>query len=139
MQKVWTNSFQEVLEAVLFGGWSIPPTAHGWLLCGSPTRVSTTFSLSVGKILFELTCISNNVEVWYFDFGGKWENFVQVGSSRVSGLTEVCNFGHFWLSYGRCAMSGSPMGRSEVAPKQLESHLVDRFKHCMHSMPLQAP
>ena len=29
MQKVGTNSFQKVLEAVLFGGWSIPPTAHG--------------------------------------------------------------------------------------------------------------
>ena len=59
--KVWTNSFQEVLEAVLFGAWSIPPTAHGWLLCGSPTRVSMTFILSVGKLLFELTRISNNV------------------------------------------------------------------------------
>ena len=59
--KVWTNSFQEVLEAVLFGAWSIPPTAHGWLLCGSPTRVSTMLILSVGKILFELTRISNNV------------------------------------------------------------------------------
>ena len=59
--KVWTNSFQEVLEAVLFGAWSIPPAAHGWLLCGSPTRVSTMFILSVGKILFELTHISNNV------------------------------------------------------------------------------
>ena len=59
--KVWTNSFQEVLEAVLFGACSLPPTAHGWLLCGSPTRVSMTFILSVGKILFELTCISNNV------------------------------------------------------------------------------
>ena len=33
-------------------------------------------------------------------------------------LTEVCNFGHFWLSYGRSAMSGSPMGQSKVAPKQ---------------------
>ena len=61
VQKVWTNSFQEVLEAVLFGGWSIPPTAHGWLLCGSPIRVSTMFILCVGKILFELTRISNNV------------------------------------------------------------------------------
>ena len=59
--KVWTNRFQEVLEVVLFGAWIIPPTAHGWLLCGRPTRVSTTFILSVGKILFELTCISNNV------------------------------------------------------------------------------
>ena len=58
------NSFQEVLKAVLFGGWSIPPTAHDWLLCGSPIRVSTTFILSVGKILFALARISNNVRVW---------------------------------------------------------------------------
>ena len=28
-------------------------------------------------------------------------------------ITEVCHFGHFWLSCGRSAMSGSPMGRSE--------------------------
>ena len=55
------NSFQEVLKAVMFGGWSIPPTAHGWLLNGSPIRVSMTFILSVGLILFALTCISNNV------------------------------------------------------------------------------
>ena len=85
VQKVRTNSFQEVLEAVLFGGWSISPTAHGWLLCGSPTRVSTTFILTVGKILFELARISNNVLVWYFDFWGKWENFVRVSSFRMSG------------------------------------------------------
>ena len=69
------NSFQEVLKAVLFGGWSIPPTAHDWLLCGSPTRVSMTFILSVGLILFALARISNNVKVWSFYFGGKLENF----------------------------------------------------------------
>ena len=57
----WENSFQEVLKAVLFGGWSIPPTAHDWLLCGSPTRVSMMLILSVGLILFALACISNNV------------------------------------------------------------------------------
>ena len=55
------NSFQEVLKVVLFGGWSIPPTAHGWLLSGSPIRVSMTFILSVGLILFALARISNNV------------------------------------------------------------------------------
>ena len=55
------NSFQEVLKAVLFGGWSIPPTAHGWLLSGSPIRVSMMFILSVGLILFALARISNNV------------------------------------------------------------------------------
>ena len=55
------NSFQEVLKAVLFGGWSIPPTAHGWLLSGSPIRVRMTFILSVGLILFALARISNNV------------------------------------------------------------------------------
>ena len=52
--KVWTNSFQEVLEAVLFGAWSIPPTAHGWLLCGSPTRVSTTFIFVCGKAIVRI-------------------------------------------------------------------------------------
>ena len=26
------------------------------------------------------------------------------------GVTEVCHLGHFWLSCGRCAMSGSPIG-----------------------------
>ena len=57
----WENSFQEVLKAVLFVGWSIPPTAHGWLLSGSPIRVSMTFILSVGLILFALVRISNNV------------------------------------------------------------------------------
>ena len=29
------NSFQEVLKAVLFGGWSIPPTAHGCSFVGA--------------------------------------------------------------------------------------------------------
>ena len=51
------NSFQEVLKAVLFGGWSIPPTAHGWPLSGSSIRVSMTFILSVGLILFALARI----------------------------------------------------------------------------------
>ena len=90
MLKVWTNSFQEVLEAVLVGAWSIPPTAHHWFLCGSPTRVSATFILSLGKLLFELTYISNNVYVWYFDFGRKLENFVQVGRhTHVGRLAEI--------------------------------------------------
>ena len=31
-------------------------------------------------------------------------------------VTEVCHLGHFWLSYGRCATSGSPMGRSKRSP-----------------------
>ena len=69
------NSFQEVLEALLFGGWSIPPTAHDWLLCGSSTRVSMMFILSVGFILFALARISNNVQVWTFYFGGEVGKF----------------------------------------------------------------
>ena len=28
-------------------------------------------------------------------------------------LTEVWHMTHFWVSYGRCTMPGSPMGRSE--------------------------
>ena len=42
-------------------GWSIPPNAHGWLPCGSPIRVSMTFNLCVGLILFAMTCIANDV------------------------------------------------------------------------------
>ena len=29
------------------------------------------------------------------------------------GETEVWHMAHFWVSYGRCAMPGSPMGWSE--------------------------
>ena len=28
-------------------------------------------------------------------------------------VTEVWHMAHFWVSYGRCTMPGSPMGRSE--------------------------
>ena len=28
-------------------------------------------------------------------------------------ITEVWHIAHFWVSYGRCAMPGSPIGRSE--------------------------
>ena len=56
------------------------------------------FILSVGKILIELTRISNNVKVWYFDFGGKWENFVRVGSSCVSGSARQ-NLSPTWEYY----------------------------------------
>ena len=97
MQKLQSNSFQEVLEAVLFGGWSIPPTAHGWLLCGSPSRVSTTLILSVGKILFELTCISNNVSL-VFLFWGEVGKFRLSRSSRMSG--SACrNLSPTWENY----------------------------------------
>ena len=35
-----------------------------------------------------------------------------LGKIRVN-LTEVWHISHFWVSYGRCTMPGSPMGRSE--------------------------
>ena len=28
-------------------------------------------------------------------------------------VAEVWHMAHFWVSYGRCTMHGSPMGRSE--------------------------
>ena len=33
-------------------------------------------------------------------------------------LTEVRHMAHFWMSYGRCTMPGSPMGRSEGLPRR---------------------
>ena len=37
--------------------------------------------------------------------------------TRVS-LTEVWHMAHFWVSYGRCTMPGSPMGRSEGSSRR---------------------
>ena len=34
-------------------------------------------------------------------------------TGRSLHLTEVWHMAHFWVSYGRCTMPGSPMGRSE--------------------------
>ena len=31
----------------------------------------------------------------------------------MRGVTEVWHIAHFWVSYGRCAMPGLPMGWSE--------------------------
>ena len=32
---------------------------------------------------------------------------------KLKHVTEVWHMAHFWVSYGRCTMPGSPMGRSE--------------------------
>ena len=36
----------------------------------------------------------------------------------VEALTEVWHMAHFWVSYGRRTMPGSPMGRSEGFPRR---------------------
>ena len=33
-------------------------------------------------------------------------------------LTEFRHMAHFWMSYGRCTIPGSPMGRSEGLPRR---------------------
>ena len=33
-------------------------------------------------------------------------------------VTEFCHMAHFWMSYGRCTIPGSPMGRSEGLPRR---------------------
>ena len=54
----------------MFGGWSIPPTAHSWLLCGSPTRVSMTFILSVGFVIVRIgTYIEQCVSLVFLYWG----------------------------------------------------------------------
>ena len=83
MLKVGKNSFQEVLKAVLFGVGVYLQQLTFWLFCGSPIRVSTTFILREKLILFALARISNNVLVWSFYFGGKWENPRVVPRERV--------------------------------------------------------
>ena len=39
-------------------------------------------------------------------------------SPYLSWVTEVSHMAHFWMSYGRCTMPGSPMGRSEGLPRR---------------------
>ena len=34
------------------------------------------------------------------------------------GVTEVWHMAHFWVSYGRCTMPGSPLGRSEGSSRR---------------------
>ena len=90
--KVWTNSFQEVLEAVLFGAWSIPPTAHGWLLYAScPTRVITTFILSVGKIFVRIdTYIEQCVKFGILILGRSWKILSESSfPAQVGRLAEI--------------------------------------------------
>ena len=74
------NSFQEVLKAVLFGGWSIPPTAHDWLLCGSPTRVSMTFIFICGVDIVRIGTYIEQCVSLVFLFWGEVGKF---HSSRV--------------------------------------------------------
>ena len=74
------NSFQEVLKAVLFGGWSIPPTAHDWLLCGSPTRVSMTFIFICGVDIVPIGTYIEQCVSFVFLFWGEVGKF---RSSRV--------------------------------------------------------
>ena len=53
--------------------------------------------------------------------GGALVGFLGVMVETVGGLlrlvvrtlTEVWHMAHFWVSYGKCTMPGSPMGRSE--------------------------
>ena len=37
---------------------------------------------------------------------------------KLRPLTEVWHMAHFWVSYGRCAMPGSPTGRSEGSSRR---------------------
>ena len=46
------------------------------------------------------------------------EENIFIGDSAATILTEVWHMAHFWVSYGRCTMPGSPMGRSEGSSRR---------------------
>ena len=46
------------------------------------------------------------------------ELLLLLGVFYSSTLTEVWHMAHFWVSYGRCTMPGSPMGRSEGSSRR---------------------
>ena len=41
------------------------------------------------------------------------DKYNQENKAQYTPIAEVCHMAHFWVSYGRCTMPGSPMGRSE--------------------------
>ena len=46
-----------------------------------------------------------------------WWWFALSGASCFHSLTEFWHMAHFWMSYGRCTIPGSPMGWSEGFPR----------------------
>ena len=49
-----------------------------------------------------------------------YEASLTTATTTMQQLTEVWHIAHFWVSYGRCAMPGLPMGWSEVLSRQWE-------------------
>ena len=62
------------------------------------SEVSKSHFLSLKSLL--------NIEISGYFFMANF-NFL------IKELTEVWHMAHFWVSYGRCTMPGSPMGRLE--------------------------
>ena len=46
------------------------------------------------------------------------------------GVTEVWCTAHFWVSYGRCTTSRSPMGRSEGLSRRWGSWVLPKYSEC---------
>ena len=72
---------------------------------------------------------SNEFPSWYPLFQLPFQIDVKVTCTGVhvyieiiyidsSPVTEVWHMAHFWVSYGRCTMPGSPMGRSEGSSRR---------------------
>ena len=63
-------------------------------------------------------CLSGHLKLELPYIMDKWSDgehsFLSFQIAELAGppmkLTEVCHLGHFWLSYGRCVISGSPIG-----------------------------
>ena len=45
-------------------------------------------------------------------------NLTEIDNLQGVPLTEVWHMAHFWVSYGRCTMPASPMGRSEGSSRR---------------------
>ena len=110
------NSFQEVLKAVLFGGWSIPPTAHDWLLCGSPTRCEHDIHFICGVDIVRIgTYIEQCVSLVFLFWGevGKFRSSRVVPRERAPSPKSESRCGKL-LSDGCACVACVKLGMSNV-------------------------
>ena len=63
---------------------------------------------SLSSLCDEGTRLHNVDNVYLWDECNSWRREV----------TEFLHMVHFWMSYGRCTMPGSPMGRSDGLPRR---------------------
>ena len=80
--------------------------------------------LMVVTFVIRLCIVNNRVHILSLDMigcGMMWQSILLCSHGihvHLGLITEVWYMAHFWVSYGRCTMPGSPMGRSKGSSRR---------------------